>query len=85
MSSARAIPPGRLPGVFNPMHNVSHAVKNGKLVIEIDLSPTAINSAPLSSTGKTHLLATTGGATPVASPNGHAISFALNVMCKKSA
>ncbi len=67
------------------MHNVTHAVKNAKLVIEIDISPAAIKAAPPSSTGKTLLLASTGGAVSVPSPNGHAISFALNVMCKRSA
>ncbi len=67
------------------MHNVTHAVKNGKLVIEIDLSPAAIQAAPPSSSGKTLLIASTGGAVPVPSPNGYAISLALNVMCKRRA
>jgi hypothetical protein len=65
------------------MHNVSHEVKAGKLIITVDLSPGAIDAAPPSSSGKTHLLGTTGGAMPIPSPNGKAISFALNVMVKK--
>ena len=64
------------------MHNVEHKMVGTNLVITIDLSPKTVAAAPLSSTGKTKLVATTGGALAVPSPNGHAVTFALNVMAK---
>lgn len=63
------------------MHNVTHKLAGDKLVIEIDLSKRAIDSAPPSSSGKTKLVGTTGGAVPVTCPHGN-VTFALNVMCK---
>lgn len=65
------------------MHNVTHTVKGDKLVIEVDISAKAIAAAPPSSSGKTHLVGTTGGALPVPGVNGAAVTFALNVMAKK--
>lgn len=64
------------------MHNVSHRVDNGKLVIEIDVSPTALKNAPASSTGKTKLVASTSGSVAIPAPNGAPMSFSLNVMTK---
>lgn len=65
------------------MHNVKHTLANDKLVIEIELNHGALASAPLSSTGKTKLLASTGGS--VALPmliEGKQASFSINVMVK---
>jgi len=64
------------------MHNVTYEVKADKLTIVVDLSPKAIKDAPPSASGKTNLLATTGGSVPIVA-NGASISFALNVMVKK--
>ncbi len=65
------------------MHNVSHEVKGGKLIITVDVSPGAIDAAPPSSSGKTHLVGTTGGAVSIALPGNATVTFAVNVMAKK--
>jgi hypothetical protein len=65
------------------MHNVTHEIKGGKLLITVDISAGAISAAPPSQSGKTALVGTTGGALPIASPVGTALSFAFNVMAKK--
>lgn len=64
-------------------HNVSHEVKGDKLIITVDVSAKTIASAPPSSSGKTSLVGTTGGAVNIAAPNGKPVSFALNVMAKR--
>lgn len=64
------------------MHNVTHEIVGDKLVITIDLSKAAIDAAPPSSTGKTHLVAATGAALPVACKHA-AVTFSMNVMAKK--
>jgi hypothetical protein len=63
------------------MHNVTHKVTGDKLVIEIDLSKKALGEAHPSKSGKTLLIATSGGALAVPFP-GKTISFSLNVMMK---
>ena len=69
--------------VKGPMHNVQHEIKDGKLIITVDVSEKAIAAAPPSSSGKTNLVASTGGSISVPSPHGAALSFSLNVMAKK--
>lgn len=66
------------------MHNVKHTLdaNNHKLVIEIDLSADAITSAPMSSTGKTKLVASTSGSIPLPPVEGKPVSFSVNVMVK---
>lgn len=59
-------------------HNVEHAVKANKLVITIDLGATALKNAVPSKTGKTNLVASTGGSVKITDD----ISFSLNVMQK---
>jgi hypothetical protein len=65
------------------MFNVDYKIAGTKLVIEVDLSKKAIDGAPPSSTGKTHLVATTGGYQPVAM-NGvtRKLALALTVTVK---
>lgn len=65
------------------MHNVTHRMENGKLIITVDVTPAALNAAPPSSSGKTMLVGTTGGQVSISSPAGWAVGFALNVMAKK--
>jgi ATP-dependent protease Clp ATPase subunit len=66
------------------VHNVTHEVRGDKLVVTIDISQSSINAAPPSSSGKTHLVATTGGAVSV--PCKYAgPTYAINVMAKKGA
>lgn len=64
------------------MHNVSHAVENGKLIITVDLSADAIGKAPFSSTGKTKLVGSTGGSVALPPVEGKPVSFSVNVMAK---
>ena len=44
-----------------PQRNVNAKVAGDKLLIEIDISPAAIEAAPLSSSGKRKLVASTSG------------------------
>ena len=62
-------------------HNVEYAVKGTKLVITMDISPASINAAPPSQTGKTNLVASTGGSVKVDGKDG--LSFSVNLMQKK--
>jgi hypothetical protein len=62
------------------MLNVQHRVTGAKLVIEIDLGKTAVANARPSNTGKTDLLASTGGKVDLEPIAGRRCSFALNVM-----
>lgn len=64
------------------MHNVKHEVIGDKLVIEIELNHGALASAPLSSTGKTRLLASTSGTVALPPIENHPASFSINVMVK---
>lgn len=65
------------------MHNVSHKVEGDKLIVTIDIGAKAIAAAPASSSGKTHLVGTTGGAVSIPSAHAKALTFAINVMAKK--
>jgi hypothetical protein len=65
------------------MNNVSASIDGDTLTITIDIGKQAIASAPLSSTGKTVLVASTSGAVPVACAHAP-LSFSLNVMAKAS-
>jgi hypothetical protein len=64
------------------MHNVTHKMQGSKLIIEVDLSKQNIDAAPPSSTGKTRLVASTGGPVELPAVNGRVIKFALNVTTK---
>jgi len=65
------------------MHNVTHRVESGKLIITVEVTPAALNAAPPSSSGKTMLVGSTGGQVSISSPAGWAVGFALNVMAKR--
>jgi hypothetical protein len=62
------------------MFNVSHETKGNKLVITIDLSDEARAAAKPSSTGKTLLVAGTGGFVKIGD-----VSLSLNATIKKPA
>lgn len=66
------------------MHNILFMTIEGdgrtKLVIEIDMSPDVIESAPVSKTGKTTLIASSRGFLEV--PGFEDVTFLLNVMHK---
>jgi hypothetical protein len=54
-------------------------VKNGKLTIEVDVSKEALANAKLSNSGKSKLVASTGGSLPI----GDGLRLGLNVMADK--
>jgi hypothetical protein len=54
-------------------------VKGTKLLIEIDVSEAALKNAPLSSTGKSRVVASTSGFKPVA---GSPVRVGLNVITR---
>lgn len=62
------------------MHNVEHSVKGNKLTVTMDIGPSFITKAPASKTGKTNLVASTGGSVKVDGKDG--LSFSINVMQK---
>jgi hypothetical protein len=65
------------------VNNVAYKVTGNKLVIEVDLSAQAVAAAEPSKTGKTLLLATSGGATTLPQVSGRGCSFSLNVMLNR--
>jgi hypothetical protein len=67
------------------VHNVTQTVRGNKLVIEIDLSPAALEAAKPSATGKTLLLASTHGSREVPAVSARVITYSLNVMVRRNA
>ncbi len=63
------------------MHNVIQEVKGDELILRVTIGKEAINAAPPSSSGKTSLVASTGGYSSVNGPAG--LSFSLNVTAKR--
>jgi hypothetical protein len=61
---------------------IQHSVKNGKLIIEVDVSEPAVVNAPPSSTGKTRLVAT-GSKLVVGTIAGKEVTFSINVMASR--
>jgi hypothetical protein len=64
------------------VHNISHEIKGDQLIITIDIGSKTLKSAPPSSTGKTLLVASTGGAMPLAT-QGASLTMAVNVMARR--
>ena len=66
------------------MHNVTTEVKGDKLIVTMDMSKAAREGAPMSASGKTKLVATTGAATGIPLPAGStgSLTFACNLMFK---
>ena len=64
------------------MKNVKTEVKGTTLIVTIDLSPAAIKEAKPSASGKTRLLATSGGSLPVSVPGVASAGLQLNLMIK---
>ena len=62
---------------MSEVRNVTTSINKGKLIIEVDISDKTLNAAPMSKTGKSKLVASTGGFTTVAdSP----VRISLNVI-----
>ena len=61
--------------------SIRYEVQNDELIVRIDVSETAITTAPLSQTGKTHLVASTHGSKIVTTPHGD-LRLALNLMSR---
>ena len=64
------------------MNNVKTEVKGTTLTITVDLSPAAIKEARPSASGKTRLLASSGGSIPFAVPGVSSAGLQLNLMIK---
>lgn len=64
------------------MRNCSYKMDKGKLVITVDVSQTACADAPSSTSGKTNMVASSGGFVAIPSPDGFNVSFSLNVTAK---
>lgn len=64
------------------MHNVIHEIKGDELILRVKIGKEAINAAPPSSSGKTNLVASTGGYAAV--NGGGGLSFSLNVTAKRN-
>jgi hypothetical protein len=63
------------------MNNVEFKVTGNKLVIEVDIGPKMVAAAQPSASGKTRMVASTGGFTPVTNGNGR-LALSLNVTTK---
>lgn len=61
------------------MRNITYAIKDGKLHLEIDVSDRARKEAPLSGSGKNKLIASSEGNQDV----GDGLKLGLNVFTKK--
>jgi hypothetical protein len=62
--------------------NIQSKIDGDTLTVTVDLSRTAIETAPLSSSGKTRLVATTHGALLLEQVHGRQLLLSLNVMAK---
>lgn len=62
--------------------NVDYAIKGDKLIITVDLSKKTIENAPPSKSGKTCLVASTGGFTKIGDAQGKSLSLSLMVSSK---
>jgi hypothetical protein len=60
-------------------HNIQTEIRDGKLVITVDVSENAIAEAPASKTGKSRIVASTGGFVEL----GNGLSIGLNVITKQ--
>jgi hypothetical protein len=65
-------------------HNVEHRIEGEKLIITVSISKASITAAPPSSTGKTCMVASTGGYTTITAPHvkGTKLAFSVNVTAK---
>jgi len=61
-------------------HNVDYKLAGNKLTITCDLSPAALKAAKPSASGKTNLVASTGGSVKLDGRDD--VSFSINVMQK---
>jgi len=64
------------------MHGMVCRIRGDKLLIEVDISEDAIARAPLSNTGKTCLVATTGASMPIISPYTSSLRLRLHMTRK---
>lgn len=56
------------------------AIVNGKLVITVDVDPTTVTNSPLSSTGKSRLVATSHGYSKI---EGSPFKLSMNVIAPR--
>jgi hypothetical protein len=63
-------------------HNVTHKLEGDELVIRIKVDPGAVQSAPLSGSGKTHLVASSGGYQTFGNVANKALAYSISVTSK---
>lgn len=63
------------------MDNVNYEVRNGKLIVTMDVSPATIKRAEPSASGKTRIVSSTRGAQVVDGTNG--LKLSLNLTAPK--
>lgn len=61
-------------------HNVECVVKGTKLIVTMDIGPASLAKAKPSASGKTNLVASTGGSVKIDGQDG--LSFSVNLMQK---
>jgi len=61
--------------------NVTHKIEDDKLILTIDISHASLKAAPPSASGKTRLVASSGGVVPVECKAGD-VTYAINVMVR---
>lgn len=64
------------------MRNITATVKGTKLILEIDVSKESLEGATPSASGKTKIVATSGGNTPIALPGGGQVVIGVNAYIK---
>ena len=65
------------------MHNIVTTVEGDELVVRINIGKGAVSAAPHSSSGKTVLVGSTGGALPIPCSHASSMSLSLNLMAKR--
>ena len=67
------------------MQNITTELKNGKLVITIDVTAASLKAAKPSATGKTLIVASSQGNKPIEIGGGKSVTIGVNAYIKPSA
>jgi hypothetical protein len=65
------------------MHNVEWKIEGTKLIVTMDISKQHLDEATPSASGKTFLVASSGGSMPIPCKDTKSLSLAINLMTKK--
>jgi hypothetical protein len=81
--SARHEPPESSRELGTLEHNVEWKFEGTKLIVTMDISKQNLDEATPSASGKTFLVASTGGSMPIPCMDAKSLSLATNLMAKK--